>query len=79
MKDISGRLTATLAGCIVSLLVLLATMGATFATPDDVSKQISLESPYVQDRTLVLYRLEQIEKKQDEILRRLPLVPAPTE
>jgi len=75
VKNWNGRLLATLIGCIVSLLVLLATMGATFATPEGVSKQIELESPYVKDQSLILYRLEQIEKKQDEILKRLVPVP----
>lgn len=51
-----------------SLLVLVATMGATFPTRTAVSKQISLESPYVKDQSLILYRLEQIEKKLDRLL-----------
>ncbi len=71
MKDWGGRLLATLVGCTVSLLVLTATLGATFQTENDVSRQIALESPYVLDQALILYRLEQIEKKQDEILDRL--------
>ena len=74
MKDWSGKLVTVLVGSFLSLLVLLSTMGATFQTEEAVSKQIKLESPYVQDRSLILYRLEQIEKKQDEILKRL--VPA---
>lgn len=75
MTDKNGRVVATVAGFAFSLLVLVATMGATYATKDGVSEQIRLESPYVKDRSLILYRLEQIEKKQDEILKRL--VPAP--
>lgn len=69
MKDLSGKMVVVLVGSIISLLVILATMGATFATPEGVSKQIVLESPYVKDRSLILYRLKQIEGKQDEILK----------
>lgn len=72
MKDWSGRLLATLVGCLVSLLVLVTTSGAMYPTKSEVSKMISLESPYVKDQSLILYRLEQIEKKQDEILKRFP-------
>ena len=76
MKDWSGKLVTVAVGGLISSLVLLSTLGATFQTEEAVSKQILLESPYVQDRSLIIYRLEQIEKKQDEILKRL--VPAPT-
>ncbi len=79
MKDTSGKLVAALAAGLVSMLVLAATAGATFPTRKNVSKQISLESPYVKDQSLILYRLEQIELKQDEILKRLPFVPVPTD
>ncbi len=68
MKDWSPKLLCTLAGCLVSLLVLTATMGATFQTEADVSYQIATESPYVKDQSLILYRLEQIEKKLDLLL-----------
>lgn len=68
MKDWTGRIISVLVGSVLSLLVLLATLGATFPTRVDVSKQISLESPYVKDRSLILYRLEQIEKKLDRLL-----------
>ena len=74
MKNWAQNLVATLIGCVVSLLILAATTGATFQSEDAVSNQIATESPYVKDRSLILYRLEQIEKKQDEILKRL--VPA---
>lgn len=72
MKDWSGRLLATLVGGLISLLVLVATSGAMYPTKSEVSKMISLESPYAKDQSLILYRLEQIEKKQDEILKQLP-------
>lgn len=68
MKDAGGRLVASLFGIIVTLVVLLGTMGATFATSEDVSRQIALEAPYVQDRSLILYRLREIEKKLDLLL-----------
>ncbi len=68
MKNWGGKLFCTLAGCLVSLLVLTATMGATFQTETDVSLQIATESPYVKDQSLILYRLEQIEKKLDILL-----------
>lgn len=70
MKDWGGRITATLVGFVASLLILVATMGATFTTEGAVSRQVKLESPYVQDRSLILYRLEQIEKKLDDLLSR---------
>lgn len=70
MKDWSGRLLATLVGCVFSLLVLFATLGATFPTKDAVSKMIAQESPYVRDQSLILYRLERIEKKLDDLLSR---------
>ncbi len=64
MKDWSGKLACTLLGCVISLLAL----GATAVSKDEVSSQISLESPYVQDRSLLLYRLKQIEIKLDRLL-----------
>jgi len=70
MKNVSGKLVATLVGCVVSLLVLLATAGATFPTKNMVSKMIEVESPYVKDQSLILYRLGQIEKKLDDLLQR---------
>lgn len=70
MKDWGGRLLATLAGCVISLAVLLATMGANAVTEAEVSKQIAVESPYVKDRSLILYRLAQIEKKIDIVINR---------
>ena len=68
MKDWGGRLLATLVGGIISLLVLVSTLGATFPTKEAVSKMIVQESPYVRDQSLILYRLEQIEKKLDKLL-----------
>lgn len=61
--------TVALAGGLISLLVLVATMGATFPTKEAVSRMIAQESPYVKDQSLVLYRLEQIEKKVDLLLK----------
>ncbi len=68
MRDFGGRILATLVACLFSLLVVLATVGATFPTKDAVSQQIALESPYTKDRSLILYRLRQIEKKLDQLL-----------
>ncbi len=68
MKNLTDRVLTTLVGCLFSLLVVLATVGATFPTKDAVSQQIALESPYTKDRSLILYRLEQIEKKLDRLL-----------
>lgn len=68
MKDWGSRLLAMLAGCVISLVVLIATLGATFPTKETVSKMIELESPYVKDQSLILYRLEQIEGKLDRLL-----------
>ena len=67
MKD---RLISTMVSCVLSLLILLAVLGATFPTKSAVSTQIKLESPYVGDRSLILYRLEQIEKKLDMLLQK---------
>jgi hypothetical protein len=67
LKD---RIVSTMIGCVVSLLILLASMGAVFTTDGAVSKQIALESPYTKDRSLILYRLEQIEKKLDTLLQK---------
>ena len=61
--------TVALAGGLISLLVLVATIGATFPTKEAVSRMIAQESPYVKDQSLVLYRLEQIEKKVDLLLK----------
>ncbi|KKN58717.1 hypothetical protein LCGC14_0548950 [marine sediment metagenome] len=72
MKDWKGKLLATLVGCVFSLLVLIATLGATLPTKDTVSKMIAQESPYVKDQSLILYRLEQIEKKLDRLLATTP-------
>ena len=69
MKDWSGNVVTVLVGSVLSLLVLLCTMGAAFQTEGAVSKQIELESPYTKDRSLILYRLEQIEKKLDQLLQ----------
>lgn len=69
MKDWSGKVVTVLVGSILSLLVLLCTMGTAFQTEGAVSKQIELESPYTKDRSLILYRLEQIEKKLDQLLQ----------
>ena len=69
MKDWSGKVVTVLVGSLLSLLVLLCTMGAAFQTEGAVSKQIELESPYTKDRSLILYRLEQIEKKLDQLLQ----------
>ena len=67
MKD---RLISTLIASMISLVVLLAVVGATVPTESAVSKQIKLESPYTGDRSLILYRLEQIEKKLDMLLQK---------
>jgi len=69
VKNWSNRLLITLVGCLVSLVVLTATMGTTFQTEADVSLQIATESPYVKDQSLILYRLEQIERKLDLLLK----------
>jgi len=69
MKDWSGKVVTVLVGSVLSLLVLLCTMGAAFQTEEAVSKQIVLESPYTKDRSLILFRLEQIEKKLDQLLQ----------
>jgi hypothetical protein len=69
MKDWGGRLLATLVGFVFSLLLLIATIGASSPSRAEVSKMILLESPYVQDQKLLLYRLKQIEGKLDELLR----------
>lgn len=69
MKDWSGKVVTVLVGSVLSLLVLLCTMGAAFQTEEAVSKQIVLESPYTKDRSLILFRLEQIEKKLDRLLQ----------
>lgn len=68
MKDWTGRIIGVLVGGLLSLMVLLATLGATFPTRASVSEMIQKESPYVQDRSLILHRLEQIEKKLDQLL-----------
>lgn len=68
MKDWSSRIFTMLGGCILSLLVLVAVTGATIPTRKAVSQMIVTESPYVRDRDLILYRLEQIEKKLDLLL-----------
>ena len=60
-------MTTLLVG-VPSLLVLVATLGATFPTKGAISKMIALESPYVQDQSLILYRLGEIEKKLDLLL-----------
>lgn len=63
----SGKIIAVVLS-LSSLLVLAATVGATFPTKEAVSKMIAQESPYAQDQSLILYRLEQIEKKVDLLL-----------
>ncbi len=63
----SGKIVAVILS-LASLLVLAATAGATFPTKEAVSKMIAQESPYVKDQSLVLYRLEQIERKVDLLL-----------
>lgn len=68
MKNYGGRILATLIGVVLSLIVLLATLGATFPTKAEVSRMIQIESPYVKDESLILYRLEQIEEKLDRLL-----------
>ena len=68
MKDWGGKILATLVGGILSLLVLVSTMGATFPTKEDVSDMIAVESPYVKDQSLILYRLGRIETKLDKLL-----------
>ena len=65
-----SRLIPTLVGVSLSLLIVLATMGATFPTKTAVSRQIELESPYVKDRSLILHRLGKIETKLDQLLDR---------
>lgn len=69
MKDFGSKLAMVLAASLVSLLVLTATMGATFQTEEGVSRQIEVESPYVKDRNLILHRLGEIEKKLDSIIK----------
>jgi hypothetical protein len=61
-------LVGTLVGALVSALVLLAAMGATFPTKGEVSRRIEKESPYVADRNLILHRLGEIERKVDKLL-----------
>ena len=51
-----------------SLLVLVGMVGANFPTKEVVSQMIAQESPYVQDRKLILYRLDQIKEQLDEVL-----------
>lgn len=68
MKDWSISLCIGLVTCLVTLVVLTATLGASFVTEDDVSRQVATESPYVRDRSLILFRLERIEKKLDTLL-----------
>lgn len=75
MDDWKGKLIAVLVGALITGATLIIPVMASFPTTEEVSKQVRLESPYVRDQSLILYRLEQIEKKQDEILQRL--VPAP--
>ena len=62
------KVAGALIGALLSFAVLFVTVAATFPTGSAVSKMISLESPYVRDRSLILYRLEQIEKKLDKLL-----------
>jgi len=64
----SNKVVTTLLVGIPSLLVLVATLGATFPTKATVSKMIVLESPYAKDQSLILYRLGEIEKKLDLLL-----------
>jgi len=66
---VKDRIISTMVSGLVSLLILLAVLGATFPTKNAVSNQIKLESPYTKDRSLILYRLEQIEKKLDTLLQ----------
>lgn len=68
MKEWSGKIIAVLIGALISLSALVATFAATSVSEADVVKMITLESPYVQDRSLILYRLEQIENKLDRLL-----------
>lgn len=75
MDDWKGKLIAVLVGALIAGATLVIPVMASFPTTEEVSKQVRLESPYVKDQSLILYRLEQIEKKQDEILQRL--APAP--
>ena len=66
------KITGVLIGALISFVVLFVTVAATFPTESAVSKMISLESPYVKDRSLILYRLEQIEKKLDKLIEMRP-------
>jgi len=68
MKDWNKPLVMVLGGSTISLLILVATLGATIPTKEIVSRMIAQETPYVQDRSLILYRLKQIEKKLDKLL-----------
>ena len=68
MKSWGTGLFVTLVGGILSLLILVATLGATFPTKEDVSDMIAVESPYVKDQSLILYRLGRIETKLDKLL-----------
>ena len=63
-------LLAALGGFVLSAGVLAVTLGAILPTKGMVSAMISLESPYVKDRNLILYRLEQIDKKLNQLLER---------
>jgi hypothetical protein len=57
-------------GAIISLVSMAAVLGATFPTKAEVSHKIATESPYVQDRKLILYRLDEIQDSLDTLLER---------
>jgi hypothetical protein len=57
-----------LVGGLLSLALLYVTIAASFPSRAAVSQMIEVESPYVQDRNLILHRLDQIEGKIDRLL-----------
>ena len=68
MSNGTGKRIATILGVALSVLVISATLGATFPTKEAISQMIATESPYVKDQSLILYRLASIERKLDKVL-----------
>jgi hypothetical protein len=56
-RDWTGRVVGVLVGSLLSLLVLMATMGSTYPSRGAVEKMIANESPYVKDQRLILLPL----------------------
>jgi hypothetical protein len=48
------------------------TVAQTYVTKAEVRHMIAVESPYVQDQKWLGERLSRLERKVDEVLRRLP-------